>query len=831
MKVRPRRDRRRTTQARPAAPLLWALVSLPGAAALAAPFPGLGGAPQGPVVQLIDTSESGDHTDVSVEFSCSMRYISNTPVSHGSQVTIRLMLGPDCGSSLQTVPPELPLVGGGSHLITGARVDSMLPGEITLELQFARPLDFVMAPTASGLGLRVRLLNTRERRAGVSIEEPRAASEYAVNLESSRKPIARAEVQAAAADLGVQAYVSQTEVGDQAWYRLRVGPFATRAEAERTLQAALARYPRAWVTEADEQGLPAATGAPAAPAVAIAAAGVTDPPLPDAERAQILRKAQVALAQHQFPEAVNLLTQLLRQPEYPQRAEAQELIGLVRERAGQLAEAKAEDQEYLRRYPNGPGAARVSERLRVLAAASLKATTGAVFGAGKPERRTTFAGSASLSYEYARDQTISAGTTSTTNAANAALAYGDFLLRHRGDRYDLTARVDGGYTYNAASVAGTGGGSQDQTTAAYGEVVDRNWGVTARLGRQSLASQGVVGLFDGLYVGYQATRDWQVSVAAGLPAYTNFSSVSGQQKFGTVTTEYNPHHGKWVFDAYAYDQTNDIGTERRSVGLQTRYSAAGRTAVALVDYDVQFKQLNSVTLIGNTSIGKYWVVGFDADHRRSPLLELSNALIGQNATDLRTLQNQFTPSQILQMALDRTATSNTVVISASRPFGERWQFMADVSALELSSTPASFGVTATQSTGLDKNGTLQVSGASLLQSGDLHIFSARYDNSPLSRSTTLSWDGRFRLYGAWRIGPRLSVEQLDDPTLGGRQMLYLPQVRTDWTGRTSIFELTAGYQIVNQQAQLQPLTVTGQIQSSAVDQRSLYVTAAYRVRF
>jgi len=47
---------------------------------------------------------------------------------------------------------------------------------------------------------------------------------------------------------------------------------------------------------------------------------------------------------------VELLSRLVHQPEYPARAEAQELLGLVRERAGQLAQAKAEYQAYLQRY-------------------------------------------------------------------------------------------------------------------------------------------------------------------------------------------------------------------------------------------------------------------------------------------------------------------------------------------------------------------------------------------------------------------------------------------------------------------------------------------------
>ena len=61
-------------------------------------------------------------------------------------------------------------------------------------------------------------------------------------------------------------------------------------------------------------------------------------------------------------------------------------------------------------------------------------------------------------------------------------------------------------------------------------------------------------------------------------------------------------------------------------------------------------------------------------------------------------------------------------------------------------------------------------------------------------------------------------------------MLYLPQVRGDWTSRRSVFELTAGYQVQNQRA-LQQQTVTGQPVTTQVDQRSLYLSAAYRVRF
>ena len=784
--------------------------------------------PTGRLVQVIDTNELEDHADISIQFSCSVRYITNTPLNHGSSTRITLQLGPDCGALLSAVPPELPLIGGGGQLVTGARVESVLPGQVVLELTWSRDLDFVMAPTAGGFGLRVRLIGTGHRKASVYLAEPEAPEGYAVNLESSSNKFERETVEAAAAKLKTQVYVSETDIEDTHWFRLRAGPFATRAEAERVLQIAVASYPRAWLAVNDEQTdltIVEHAGAQSAPASA-----PTDPPLSDAERAQILRDARTALEKHQYPEAIDLLNRLLRQPEYPGRADAQELLGLVRERAGQLAQAKAEYEAYLRRYPDTPGAARVRGRLQALAAASLAPKSTGEFGAAA-DKNWTLAGSTALTYQYGTLQTTSGGTTTTSTAVNAALVYADLLVRDRGTRYDFTARVDAGYTENILSTAG---GSQDQTTAAFVELTDRTTGVTGRLGRQSLASQGVIGIFDGLFVGYQVNPKFSVSAAGGYPAYTNYSAFSTQTKFGTVTAEYSPYQ-TWVFDTYLFDQTDDGFTDRRSVGLETRYSAPGRTAVMLTDYDIYFRELNSVTLIGNSRVGQSWILGFNADYRRSPLLLMSNALIGQSATTLPALVTAFTPplttSEIKQIAIDRTATSDTFVVSASRPLGERWQFMADVAGSRLSSTPASYGVAATPSTGFDKNVTVQMSGSSLIQASDLHIFSVLYDDSPISHGATVSWDARFALPGAWRAGPRLSVAEIDNPTLGGRQTLFLPQVRADWTSRKSVFDFTAGYQIQRQQSQQQPTLLPGQTTTGALDQRSLYISAAYRLRF
>ena len=121
-----------------------------------------------------------------------------------------------------------------------ARLESVVPGEVTLEFTWTRELDFVMAPTADGQGLRIRLLGTaRNRRAATWLS--RGAGGLCGQSGSSQQKFDPAAVQAAASALGAPAYVSETDIEDQHWYRLRVGPFTTRVEAERVLQAALDR--------------------------------------------------------------------------------------------------------------------------------------------------------------------------------------------------------------------------------------------------------------------------------------------------------------------------------------------------------------------------------------------------------------------------------------------------------------------------------------------------------------------------------------------------------------------------------------------------------------
>src|SRR5499427_5298244 len=339
--------------------------------------------------RLVDVIQVDDHdnqADVTMVFSCSLRFVTNIPANEGREVRIQFVPLPDCRvNPFDQIPAEIPPLSGGTNIVTGARVESLGPGQITLILTFAKNERFVIAQGVDPRGLRLRLLNRTRGKVRVLGGQDETASNFAINLDSQPAPFPQQAIESAHERLKAPAFVSETVVDGVKWYRLRVGPIEHRSDAERLLQLALPDYPRAWLAIGDDaitSDASAATGQVPLPAVERMG---SDPALPPEQLRQMLADARTAMSAHNYPEAIALLTKLQRQPEFPDRPRAQELLGLARERSGQLAHAKAEYEEYLRRYPHGEAAERVEYRLKILRAAEAKARTGREVGGTESE--------------------------------------------------------------------------------------------------------------------------------------------------------------------------------------------------------------------------------------------------------------------------------------------------------------------------------------------------------------------------------------------------------------------------------------------------------------
>jgi hypothetical protein len=596
------------------------------------------------------------------------------------------------------------------------------------------------------------------------------------------------------------------------------------------LNLALSEYPRAWLAIGDDSVTNDLNAVAAQPLPPVERPG-SDPPLPPEQQRQILAEARAAMSARDYPRAIALLTKLQRQPEFPDRARAQELLGLARERSGQLAHAKAEYQEYLRRYPHGEAAERVAFRLRVLRAAEARARTG---GQARSEAQgwDVSGGFAQLFRYDGTRVTNGAPPVNTplppaaqTTTDNALFTDVDLLARRRGESLDWIGRLSAGY--DKVFAQGLPGDATRVSLASI-EMLDRPLGLLARVGRQANNTDGILGTFDGLFASWQFRPSWAINAAAGYPVDLLTVTPQTQQRFETLALAYTPRNAHWDGSIFAATQQFDGLRDRQAVGLEGRCLASWASAVAVLDYDTFYHSLNTASLLGTLQLPARWNVSFDTERRNSPVLTTGNALIGQTFPDLTQLQQAFTTEQIYQLARDRTSLTSNYSLTATRPLGQRFQFTAIVSATETGATPASGGVAAEPATGLLLNYQAQLYASNLWHEGDFNVLTLTHGNTEIGRIDSVSATSRFPVGGAWRLAPRFTVQRLSQLSDGSTQTTYIPSALLDYQRDNKLLQLEAGGELGSREAFLQ--LPTGQFVQTQNTTR-YYVSLSYRISF
>jgi len=785
------------------------------------------------LVDVIEVSERDTQVDLTVVFNCSMRFVNNLPASQGSEVHIQLVPLADCGvNPFGQVPSEIPPLSGGAGIVSSARVESLAPGQITLTLAFKKSESFVLAQGVDARGLRIRLVDHALRRGRVLVEQNDVASNFAINLDSRPKPFAPEEIDLAHQRLQAPVFVSEAVIDGEKWYRLRAGPIERRADAEKLLNRALPDYPRAWLAIGDDAATSDFTAAGAGALPAVERIG-SDPPLPPEQLKQTLADARAAMSAHDYPKAIALLTKLQRQPEFPDRARAQELLGLARERSGQLAHAKAEYEEYLRRYPNGEAAERVAFRLKTLQAAEAKARTGREVGS--EGRGWQMSGGFAQTGRYdglrvtnsAPPLPTTLSQAAQTAASSALFTDVDLVARRRGETFDFIGRLSGGY--DKSFVSG-GGPTPDPTRISLFsiELLDRPLGLLARLGRQASNSYGILGTFDGLFLSWQFSPSWAINLAGGYPVNLLNVAPQTQLSFETLAVVYTPRNAHWDANVFVADQQFDGLRDRQAVGAEGRFLASRGSLVAVVDYDTFYHSLNTASLIGTLQLPARWNVSFDTERRNSPVITTGNALIGQPFTDLYQMQQVFTDQEIYQLARDRTPVTSYYSLTLTHPLGQRFQFTAIASANQSGATPASGGVPAQAATGVLPNYQLQLYASNYWTEGDFNVLTLQHGDTQIGRIDSVSLTMRFPLGGAWRIAPRFTAERLSQLTGGSSENSYIPSALLDYQRGNKLVQLETGAQLGSRKAFLQ--LANGQFVQTQ-NTTSYYVSLSYRINF
>ncbi|MFQ5473653.1 MAG: hypothetical protein ACE5FA_12320, partial [Dehalococcoidia bacterium] len=441
---------------------------------------------------------------------------------------------------------------------------------------------------------------------------------------------------------------------------------------------------------------------------------------------------------------------------------------------------------YLVLYPEGPGAVRVRQRLAALETARKRPKR----KLRKPKARkpiTEFYGS--FSQFYNRDENFSdLGGKVVTRSLLASDV--DLTVRKRTSNYELSTVFFGGYDFDFLDTAE----SEARLSRFYMDLLDRRRHLSARIGRQTRSSGGVLGRFDGALLSYQFRSQVTANLVAGYPTDSSvLSRLDTEKHFVGFSLDLGTFADRWDFNTFIVRQQAAGILDRLAVGGEVRYFHPSHSFFSLVDYDIDYKEMNILLLVGNWIRPDNTIINFSIDYRNSPSLATSNALQGQAVNSLTELLQFFTEDEVRRFARDRTARSKSFMVGVTHPLNEKLQIGGDFTVSELSSTTGSGGVAATPGTGFELFYSAQLIGSSLLKQGDIAILGLRYADASTSDTITLNLNTRYPYSRKLRLNPRLRFDYSAKKATADDQLKIRPSMKTDyfWTRRIR-FEFEGG---------------------------------------
>lgn len=607
-------------------------------------------------------------------------------------------------------------------------------------------------------------------------------------------------------------YARELKLNNKVQTTLNLGFFASVAEAEQARNLLLKSYPKAQVRKAtaaerDASGdhivsipapapvaksvlpVPAAPAAPVAPAIAPqpapTAAVVTATADIETKAASLMGQARSALTGGNNQAALQFLNQLLQLPPNSQSQEAQELVGLAYERIGDLTGAKREYRLYMQLYPEGPGSDRVRQRLANLE--TIQTMPALKAAEAKTANVSTVYGSLAQYYYHGNthiDTSVLVGPTlnqSTLSATDQSSLITDLTLnaRYRSGDYDNRLVIRENHLWNFLPDQD----NRNRLYAAYYELRNKLYDYSGRIGRQPGNSGGVLGPFDGLSAGYSVLPKWRINVVAGIPV--DFYPINSDKQFWGTSFDFGTFAEHWNGSAYYINQTVDGIIDREAVGAELRYFDQRGSMIALTDYDIAFSELNIFMLQATWQTGTATTWNALVDHRKSPVLTTSNAVIGEVDTSIRSQLTTQTEDQLRAAAVAKTPTADLVMLGVAHNFTPRWQLGGDIKLYNISGTDAAGSLPATESTGNTLVYTLQGIASGLLTKRDITVLSLSYLNNPNFTGESGSITNRTIYRDKWTGDFALRFYSQRD-NLGTETTRWNPAIRIGYAWRQQI---------------------------------------------
>jgi tetratricopeptide (TPR) repeat protein len=539
-------------------------------------------------------------------------------------------------------------------------------------------------------------------------------------------------------------------------------------------------------------------------------------------------EGRAALKRNNLGGAIQLFTKVLKYPENQYSAEAQELLGLAHQKGRQLGEARAEYEDFLRRYPNGEQSERVRQRLAGIVTAigepstPLHAPNGLPVGtppigkfAQSRETTWTLMGSASTfyirddSFRTARDPSVAPDPNADPDEhavhQNETLSTLDLVATWNNDQTKGKIRFSGAEEHRFNAPNQTEDPNQPDETGVSAlsvETLIKDWNLSTVFGRQTLNADGMLGRFDGALFSWQALPLLKVDLVGGSPASSRYDvPFKNERYFYGAGIGLGPYFGGWETTLYVIEQRDRWLVDREAVGSDFRYVDLNKFAFGNVDYDIRLQQLNAAIFSASwTLLDKSTIYG-GADYRRTPYLSTWNALLNQpfaTLYDMLKAQSE-TSQQLQQLVIDQTPIYKSAMLGFSHPLSDKLQIGADATIVNLTQPISQIGMNssllATLPAGNEYYYSLQLIGNNIIKDGDMYIGSLRYSQQPTLNEYVLDFNTKYPLTNDWLLGPRLRLGYDVGKGTDLKQYTVLPSILIDyyWT-RDLNFELEVGAQ-------------------------------------
>ena len=483
----------------------------------------------------------------------------------------------------------------------------------------------------------------------------------------------------------------------------------------------------------------------------------------------LMSAAQSAMASNDFSKSTEMLNRLLNIPLNEYSEEAQQLIGLSREKNGDIDKAKVENELYLKLYPQGKYAAVVKKRLvgleSIKAVPELANKEPAKKKGVKEIHQNTFTGSLSQYYYGSRSQQSEVNganekTSSNLTEQSSIVTNISATERIRHNQYDTKIVIRDTEVSNFLSTVP----NRNTLSAAYIEHTNKLNDYMIRVGRQLGTSQGVLGRFDGVYGRYGITPNWRIAGVYGEPAYSQSSAVQTNRHFYGAAVEFGPIAEKWNGSVYGIQQVADGMVERRAFGSELRYFNGTTNWFGTIDYDTIYKEVNIAMLTGNwVAFGDY-NFNLVLDHRKSPVLYGEAAIptrVGDGLTpgarSVGDLRNIFglSNSTIYDYVNNVVPTSDLAMFGVMKQVNSKWQVGGDVRYTNYSSTLGAGDVPAMPGSGTIFAYTAQAIGKGVLFNNDTSVIMGSLITDPNYDSQNLSFTNSLTLQEKWRLDSTL----------------------------------------------------------------------------